>query len=162
MTRVTRLAVAALALALAACRVECRGAEDCGRGERCAADGTCERLPDAVPIGQISPGSTMEVIAVYPALGEDQAPSRAPVVVLTTRVVDPATVDGQTFSMEDARGQGVPGDLDFLVEPPGFLYAPAAPLAAGASYNVRVTTGVRDGSGVALRLPVAWSFTVAR
>jgi hypothetical protein len=156
-----RWLAAAAALFCASCRVDCRDATDCGRGERCADDGTCARLPEAVPLGAISPGATMEAVAVYPAPGARQAPARTPIVVLTTRVVDPATVDAASFALEDTRRQPVPGTHDWLLEPPGFLYLPAAPLVPGASYNVRVTTGVRDGAGTPLRLPVSWTFTVA-
>ena len=155
-----RLALlSAAALLVGGCRVECRGAADCDRGERCGDDGLCERLPDAVPIGSVSPGPTMEVLAVYPAAGATDAPPRAPIVVLTTRTVDPATVGAQAFTLEDARGAAVAGAFDWLIAPPGFLFAPAAPLAPGA-YNARVTTGVRDGGGTSLRAPVAWTFTV--
>lgn len=158
----TRLAVlvAVAAAATAGCRADCRSAEDCGRGERCGDDGLCARLPDAVPIGQISPGATMEALAVYPAPGARDAPARAPVVILTTRAVDPATVGADSFQLEDARGASVPGAFDWLVDPPGFLYAPAAPLAAGGAYNVRVTTAVHDGAGTPLRLPVSFTFLV--
>jgi hypothetical protein len=157
------VAVAALAVAtgVAGCRVDCVSAAGCARGELCADDGTCARLPNAAPVGAISPGTYMEATAVYPPPGGHDVPPRAPIVVLTTRPVDPTSVPG-AFSLTDAHGQPVAGALDWLVDPPGFLFAPAQPLAAGASYNAHVTTAVHDGGGDALHQPVAWSFdTVA-
>jgi hypothetical protein len=159
-----RIALAALAVVLVGqlggCRVDCTTAADCGRGERCAADGTCAALPGAAPVGAISPGLYMEVVAVYPVPEGKDVPARAPIIILTTRPTDPATVPA-AFALTDARGQAVAGVLDWLVDPPGFLFTPARALDPGGAYNASVGTGVRDGDGNALRAQVAWTFTVA-
>jgi hypothetical protein len=158
--RLPALLAAAVAW-LAGCRGDCASAGDCSRGELCGDDGTCDRLPEAAPLGSIAPGAHMEVVAVYPAPAALEVPARATIVVLTTRTVDPATLDGATFQIEDSRRQGVTGAFDWLVDPAGFLFAPDAPLAEGGSYSVRVSTGVRDGMGEGLRQAASWSFTVA-
>lgn len=157
-----QIAAILLAAALAAgCRADCTSAEDCDRGQRCGERGFCVRLPDAAPIGSITPGASMEVVAVSPAPDAVAAPASGPVLVLTTRPVDPASVGAATFSVRDALGRDLPGSLEVLADPAGWLFAPAAPLARGAVYSARVTTGVRDAAGNPLRTPVSWTFTVA-
>jgi hypothetical protein len=143
------------------CRIDCASAGDCERGERCAATGLCESLPHAAPVGAVTPGAFMEAVAVYPPPQGRGVAAHTPVFVLTTRPADPATLTASSFAVEDECGHAVAGAFDVLVDPPGFLFAPAAPLAAGTSYNVHVSAAVTDGGGQPLRSELDWSFTVA-
>jgi hypothetical protein len=103
----------------------------------------------------------MEVVAVYPPPDDRDSPAHTPIVVITSRPVDPASLTAETFSLTDTSGQDVPGEFDFLVFPPGFLFAPTSTLTPGAGYNVNVSAFVVDGDGNPLRADVSYSFFVA-
>lgn len=99
------------------------------------------------------------VESVDPA--KDGAPVDAPVTVVFSKSIDPATVNAQTFFMKK---EGDPAPIGAAIASDGARKAtldPTAPLAFSTKYTVTVTTGVKDRAGNPLSAEKTWSFITA-
>lgn len=70
--------------------------------------------------------------------------------------VDPATVNGQTFTLSSGTGP-VAGSVS-AESPTTFTFSPQSGLSYATSYTGTVTTGVRDLAGNALPASYSWTF----
>ena len=82
--------------------------------------------------------------------------------VAFSQAMDPATVTGTTLRLEDAAsGSPVAASITAETGNAAFQIVPGAALSAGATYRVRVTTGVKSSTGVPLAAEDTWTFTTA-
>lgn len=94
------------------------------------------------------------VVAVDPPNAAVAAPLAGPVAVTFSDVVDPATVNANTFRVH-GRQSGLRRGT-FLADPVRFV--PDRPFHPGEWIDVTLTAGVRATNGASLR-PYQWSFT---
>jgi len=116
--------------------------------------------PDLTPPG---------VSVVSPADGATDVPVRTNIRVTFTEPVDPATVDGTTFSVT-AGGSPVSGTLTLLNGDQTLQFLPDAPFAFGTMVEVSLTSGIRDlagnpladAAGKPLTAPLTYTFTTGQ
>lgn len=102
----------------------------------------------------------------YPADGAAYVSVSGAPSVTFSKVVDPATVNSQTFTLtRPAWGGGLPVEGSVTLRnnewtsTPVACFIPAGNLAPGTNYTARITTGVKDTSGNRLAEEKVWSFT---
>jgi hypothetical protein len=99
------------------------------------------------------------VQATAPAAGASAiVATTATISVTFSEPVDPSTLTATSFSVT-AGGSTVAGGV--AASGATATFTPAAPLAAGASYSVVVSTAVKDMAGNPLAAAHAWSFATA-
>lgn len=129
------------------------------------------RARDAVGnVESPGPGAALVVDWTPPAVtGTSPANGANPVavtaslsaVVYDANGVDPASVNGSTFTLVDDEGMPVTGNVSY---DPGTLTAtfdPVDDLSYGTTYTATLTTGMADLAGNHLAENHAWSFTTA-
>ncbi len=118
----------------------------------CGGGGTA---PPAPPAGDSTPPA---VQATAPVAGATAVAAGATIAVTFSEPIDPSTLTTSSFSVI-AAGNAVAGSV--AVAGSTATFTPAAPLAAGASYSVAVTTSVKDLAGNPLAAMHTWSFATA-
>ncbi len=105
-------------------------------------------------------GFPPEVVARNPDSGATNVPTNATVTAIFNTDMDTGTITTSTFTMTDQSGFTVQGSVSY---DPGTKTATFNPGGLGAStaYTVRLTTGMKDQTGVALASDVVWSFTTS-
>jgi hypothetical protein len=73
--------------------------------------------------------------------------------------MEAATFNTTTFTLEDAAGALVAGTVEYYEKSRNAYFSADAPLSSSTTYTARITTGVTDNSGNALRSGQSWSFT---
>jgi hypothetical protein len=101
------------------------------------------------------------VMQTSPASDATQVSGLLPVRATFSQALDPATVTGQTFSLEGPGGAAVPASVTYDNATRTATLQPTAALAASATYTARLTTGIRNTRGTALPSAVTWSFTTS-
>ncbi len=102
-----------------------------------------DTTPPTVTVQSPLPGSTSVARTAQPA-------------ATFAGTVDPASV---MMSLKDANGVSVPGSAAFDAPSRTVRFAPASPMAYGASYTVTVTA--TSSTGVPMSAPSTWSFTIS-
>src|ERR1035437_960604 len=81
------------------------------------------------------------------------------------QTMDPATINSnlagaqQTFTLKDTSGNNVPGTVAMDAANTAATFTPiGAALAANTSYTATVTSAAKTAGGIALAIPVAWTF----
>ena len=101
-----------------------------------------------------------QVVGQSPPNSATNVPLNAPIVVQVNEPVDPGTVAGSTFFLQDFTGQAVAGSYSFSPDGQTVYFLPTVPLSAGHNYYVRFQSGVTNlvGSPVTCS-PFCGSFT---
>jgi hypothetical protein len=99
---------------------------------------------------------TFDVEETFPSPGSAQIPVTFQLLVRLSHDVDRSTVSG-SVRLENASGQPVSGIL--RTDRDVVTFAPSAPLGAGETYTLRVTTALRDLAGRALGTDFIATFT---
>jgi len=99
------------------------------------------------------------VTGTSPAVNATGIPATTAVTATFSEKLDAATVTTATFTLKNGANAPVAGAVTFAGTTATF--APAAPLAANATYTAQLTTGIRDAAGNALAQPYSWPFTTA-
>jgi YD repeat-containing protein len=91
----------------------------------------------------------------------------ASVTVTFSEAIDAATVSGSTMEIRDSSNAMVSATVSYNAASFTATLYPAAPLAAGATYTVRIKGGgtdprVKDLAGNALAADATWNFTTAQ
>lgn len=76
-----------------------------------------------------------------------------------TEEIDPSSINGSTFYLEDNLSTVVPARLAYAGGTYRATLTPLEDLLPGVTYTVFVTTGVRDLSQNTLAAPASWTFT---
>lgn len=112
------------------------------------------------PGGDADGAAAFQVRLVDPADGAIEVANDVGVLVSFNRPIDPTTVTGASFVLEDGDGAAVPSSITLGAT--DAQITPDAPLAINTTYTARVTTAVTDTDGNALASDYAWSFATHR
>ena len=112
--------------------------------------------------------SGQPTVAVLPAPNTVNVSVNAPITLLFSDEIQTGTITtsgpGAAFALIDPSGATVPGVLQFTTLPNGAtvaVYQPAAPLKSTSVYQVTVSQGIYDASGMQLASGITESFTTA-
>lgn len=100
------------------------------------------------------------VAAVSPAPGSTGVPTTAAVTAQFTEALDPATVNGTTFTLAIGASP-VAGAVTWSAASNTATFTPAAELPVSTTLTATLTTGLTDLDGAALPLQSTWTFTTA-
>jgi hypothetical protein len=89
--------------------------------------------------------------------GATGLPVNRAVTVVFSEIMDPLTINKNTFTVKGPGGIAVAGIVTYVGSTATFT--PAANLAANTLYTLAITTGAKDLKGNALAAEYAWSFT---
>ncbi len=81
------------------------------------------------------------------------------VTVTFSKAMNPATIDGTTFTLTGPGAAAVTGVVSYDTPSDTATFSPSASLALSTAYSAMVTTGVKDTFGNALASNFVWSFT---
>ncbi|MBJ6725072.1 Ig-like domain-containing protein [Geomesophilobacter sediminis] len=98
------------------------------------------------------------VLSLSPGNGSRGAGVKGALSVAFSEALDPATVNGTTFTLQDPAGQSVDGTVAYLAASNTAQFIPSGSLSYYGAYTARLTGGIRDLAGNALA-PLTWSFT---
>ena len=99
------------------------------------------------------------VVAHEPAPGATGVSATAVVRATFSEGLDPATVDGTTFTLTPDGGSPVPATVSYDGSTLAATLVPDAELAYATTYEARLTTGIADPAGNPLGADEAWTFT---
>lgn len=133
-----------------------RLASESGSVEFGIASGPLERNGAAYLILVWPGGGPFVVVESEPPHGDVSAHPMAPIRLVFSGVVDPASVSSDAFRMT-AGGVPVPGSLS--VSENNVTFTPDPPLAWGTAHTVEIASDVRDVAGDALVEPFSFQFT---
>ena len=112
------------------------------------------RLPDTTPPTVVS------VSLSRGGTGSTNIGRSTSVTVMFSEAMDQATIDATTFTLDDGANNPVPAAVGYDPFSLSATLQPSSLLASSTTYQVTVTTGVRDASGGnALISPYTLSFT---
>lgn len=100
------------------------------------------------------------VVAVSPGPGATGVPTTAAVTAQFTEPLDPATVNGTTFTLAIGASP-VAGAVTWSAASNTATFTPAAELPVSTVLTATLTTGLTDLDGAALPLQSSWTFTTA-
>ena len=90
----------------------------------------------------------------------DNVVTGAEVIATFTQPMDPATVNSLTFTVKETTGNEVPGSVVMTEENTVATFTPtSSALNTNTSYAASISMGAKNANGVAMRNPIAWSFT---
>jgi len=101
------------------------------------------------------------VTATQPADGATGVVRTTSVEATFSHSLDPASVDGSSFTLKNALGDPVAASVSYDDTSRTARLAPSAQLAAGATFTARLSTAIRTTGGGALPQAYEWSFTTA-
>lgn len=99
------------------------------------------------------------LVSLSPADGAADVAVGATVSATFDVALAPASVTADSFTLHDAQGAAVAGQLS--ASGPTAVFTPSAPLAASTTFHAALTTAVTSKDGAALAAAVSWSFTTA-
>jgi hypothetical protein len=98
----------------------------------------------------------------------DNVITGATVTATFSQPMDPETVSSSspgnrlTFTVAETNGNDVPGTVAMNAANTVATFTPASPaLSPDTSYTATVTTAAKNAAGVAMRIPIAWTFTTS-
>jgi hypothetical protein len=106
-------------------------------------------------------GVAPKVFAVSPANGATAASVNGNVSVTFSKAMDATTINASTVQLLNASNAVVPATVTYNAATGRATIAPSTPLAADSNYTVRVTTGAKDSTGLALAANFSSSFHTA-
>jgi hypothetical protein len=99
------------------------------------------------------------VVSAAPPNGGIGACPNTIVTATFSKAMNPASINGSTFTLAGPGGAAVVGTVTYDVSSKTAVFTPAAALAFSTLYNATITTGVSDVYGNTLAGNYAWSFT---
>jgi hypothetical protein len=99
------------------------------------------------------------VISNVPLTGATAVPINTLVSATFSEAMDPATINGTTFTLTGPGATPVAGVVTYAGTTATFT--PGAALATSTLYTATITTGAKDPAGAALAANFAWTFTTA-
>ena len=99
------------------------------------------------------------VVSTSPVDGATGVAASSKVAATFSESLDPTTVSSSTFTLSRNGGGSVAATVTYDAATETATLSPSAPLAPGAVYTARVTTGVSDLAGNYLAADRVWSFT---
>ncbi len=116
--------------------------------------------------GCCNPGTNPDLVAptvvsVAPASGAASACPNTIVTVTFNVAMNPATIDGTTFTLTGAGAAAVGGVVTYDASSDTATFTPSSALALSTLYTATVTTGATNAYGVALASNFVWSFTTS-
>jgi Ice-binding-like/Bacterial Ig-like domain len=118
-------------------------------------DGLEEAGTDGLPV--LAP----QVIATLPANGGKGVAHNATLSATFSKAMDGATLIGTTTFTVKQGATNVPGSVTYTALSRTATFTPNAPLGAGLSYTITITTAAKDTGGAALAAHYVWTFTSA-
>jgi hypothetical protein len=124
---------------------------------------------DGTPLGQAfswsftvpsTPPAAPTVTVMSPAAGSTFVDRGTTVKATFSRAMDPATVNGSTFTLTGPGG-AVAGTVSYDAAANVATLIPAAQLAATTTYTAQVTTGAKALDGTPLASVASWSFSTS-
>ncbi|MHC4450424.1 MAG: Ig-like domain-containing protein [Planctomycetota bacterium] len=104
--------------------------------------------------------ASFEITDVIPASGTDNVPMFTGITVVFSGPVDEATLDRDTFSVIADNGKEIFGVREVGRLTPNLVtFTPWEGFVSGAEHTIRISTGVRTTTGLALQAPVESVFT---
>ena len=110
----------------------------------------------AQPAGTVSPPTVTSTSPLDTATGVSRAAS---VTATFSRSMDPSTITGSSFTLQAPDGTLVPAAVSYNDSTSSAVLAPSSSLAFGTKYTARIAATTRARDGMALAVPVQWSFT---
>ena len=101
------------------------------------------------------------VISTVPANGATAVPTTQALSATFSVAMNPATIDGTTFTVAGPGGASVAGAVTFVAAGSIATFTPTANLSAGTLYTATITTGAMDLEDTALAQSYVWTFTTA-
>ncbi len=101
----------------------------------------------------------LAVTATTPTVAEGEVPLQSALDVTFNRPLDPATLDGASFTLTPEGGAPVAATLSYVDSTRTAILTPAGILAPTTVYIARLSTAVADTAGLHLAADFQWSFT---
>ena len=102
--------------------------------------------------------SSPVVMTVAPVDGASGACVNTVVTATFSKAMNPATINGTTFTLNGPTGAAEPGLITYDSTSNRAIFTPSASLASNTLYTATISTGARDVFGNALSKSVVWSF----
>ncbi|NNF55066.1 MAG: DNRLRE domain-containing protein [Acidimicrobiales bacterium] len=116
--------------------------------------------PELVITAPVGPDTEPpSVTSLNPADGASDVSPSAPVQVVFSEAMDPATITNTSLSLSTG-GQPVTGAVSYAASSRTATFTPSSPLVLGQTYDANLAVTVTDTSGNPLANPVSWSFSV--
>lgn len=110
-------------------------------------------------IGQ--PGTPVKIFARYPRYNDQRVPINAPITLVFTTEVDPASLSAESVRVvPTSGGSPVPGKIS--IQGRRAVFRPDAPLKPHRTYEVQMAAGVKAMSGLASEREASWQFTTGK
>ncbi|MDP9037712.1 MAG: Ig-like domain-containing protein [Acidobacteriota bacterium] len=101
------------------------------------------------------------VISTLPTNGATGVPINQAIAATFSVAMNPATINGTTFTVKGPGGTAVAGVVTYLPSGSVATFTPAANLTPTTLYTATITTGATDLAGTALAANYVWTFTTA-
>src|SRR6202035_3381676 len=99
------------------------------------------------------------VISVAPPNNAVGACSNTIVTATFSEAMNPATINGTTFTVSGPGGAAVTGVVTYVASSDTAIFTPSSTLALNTAYTGTITTGVKDMFGNAMTSNFVWTFT---
>jgi hypothetical protein len=110
----------------------------------------------------VTPGVTAPtVVATTPPAGTAGICSNTIVTATFSEAMNPASIDGSSFSVTSAGGAAVTGVVTYNASSDTAIFTPASRLALSTQYTATITTAAQDMYGNHLAKNFVWTFTTA-
>jgi hypothetical protein len=110
----------------------------------------------------VTPGVTAPtVVATTPPAGTAGICSNTIVTATFSEAMNPASIDGSTFTVTGAGGAAVTGVVTYNASSDTAIFTPASRLALSTQYTATITTAAQDMFGNHLAKNFVWTFTTA-
>jgi hypothetical protein len=114
---------------------------------------------DGSPPAATGPDQTPPtIVSTFPAPGATGVALNAVLSITASEPVDPATLNGASFTLAAVGGPSIPGIIA-ITSTTTATFTPVVSLQPSTQYTATITTGVKDSAGNALATAFAWSFT---
>lgn len=117
-------------------------------------------IPDSVDSKTLSltvDRTPPSISALSPLPGSGNLSPLAPITAQFNEALDPATVNANTFVVNEGQIYGI---VAYLADTKTIRFEPAVALQPGGHYNATLTTGICDAAGSHFPARYTWNFTV--
>jgi sugar lactone lactonase YvrE len=124
-----------------------------------AKDGEGNVSAPCAPVTVVVDRAAPTTAGAIPSANADAFAVTGAIAVTFSEAMDPATINGSTFTVTMAGGTAVLGTVSYDAATRTATFTPATPLAFNATYGVTLTTAVKDAAGNPLGSAITWGFT---
>jgi hypothetical protein len=121
---------------------------------------TSNYFVDATVVSPTS-ANTPQLSSRSPVSGATNVAPQAPVTATFATAMDPATLNGSTFTLTTSGGSAVAATVAYDDATRTATLNPTSALASGASYTAKLSTGVHSDDSTPLPAAITWSFSTA-